>query len=395
MKNKNWAQILYCVFVFMFLLNPMVMAEEEIVIETAKVSAKWNLPYVSAHSAVLMDVQTGDVLYARDPHRQLPPASTTKIMTAILAFEMGQINEMAIVSEKADQVGESSIYLNKGDKITLGELLEGALIKSGNDACVAIAEKIAGGEEQFVEIMNKKALALGAYDTHFINTNGLPAKNHYSSAYDLALIARYGLQIPQFAEVVKQKYATISFEFPQKNQEVKNTNRLLFNYQAADGVKTGTTAAAGKCLVSSATKDERKLICVVLNAPDRFGDSKRLLEWGFNYTKHYSFGSQGDVIANYPYSQLEIPLVLAKDAVICIQEKDFKNLKTQIEIIKGVFPALKKDDILGYYNIMLEDRCLKRIPLVCREEIKNNPLGISGSFHLIIDEIMDFLENKG
>jgi D-alanyl-D-alanine carboxypeptidase (penicillin-binding protein 5/6) len=200
-------------------------------------------------------------------------------MTAILALELSQENEIVTVSEKADKTGESSIYLNKGDKIKMSELIEGALVKSGNDACVAIAEHTAGTMDTFVELMNKKALTIGAYNTHFVNPNGLPAKNHYSSAYDLALMARYALQNEKFAELVKTKYASITFDQPPKTEQFKNTNKLLWTYPFSDGVKTGTTNEAGKCLVASAHKDERKLICVVLNAPDRFGDAQRLFNW--------------------------------------------------------------------------------------------------------------------
>lgn len=260
--------------------------DEEITVETMSlVNPKLNVPSVTAHSAILIDAQTGEVLYERQSRKVCPPASTTKIMTAILALELSRDNEIVTVSEKADKVGESSIYLKKGDRIKMSELIEGALVKSGNDACVAIAEHTAGTVDSFVELMNKKALTIGAVNTHFVNPNGLPEKNHYSSAYDLALMARYALQNGKFAELVKTKYASITFDQPPKTEQFKNTNKLLWTYTFSDGVKTGTTNEAGKCLVASAHKEEQKLICVVLNAPDRFGDAQRLFNWGFENTK--------------------------------------------------------------------------------------------------------------
>ena len=237
---------------------------------------------VSADAAVLMDVATGNVLFNKQANKRRPPASTTKIMTAILGMELGRPDEVVTVSQKAADVGEATLHLDPGEKITLYELITGALVRSGNDACVAIAEQISGSEEQFVKLMNRKALALGAENTHFENTNGLPRKEHYSTAYDLALMARHGLEIPQFASITRQKETKIHFLKPDVFMDLRNTNKLLWNYPYADGVKTGTTTAAGKCLVASATKEGRQLLVVVLNAPDRFGDAKKLLEWGFD-----------------------------------------------------------------------------------------------------------------
>lgn len=259
---------------------------EDITVETmTMIDQHWSVPAITAHTAILMDAQTGEVLYERQSRKVSPPASTTKIMTAILALELSKGDEIVTVSEKAGAVGESSIYLNKGDKIKMSELIEGALVKSGNDACVAIAEQTAGTVDSFVELMNKKVLTIGGYNTHFVNPNGLPAKNHYSCAYDLAIMARYALQNDQFSELVKTKYASISFDEPPKIEQFKNTNKLLWSYPFTSGVKTGTTNEAGKCLVASANKENRKLICVVLNAPDRYGDSQKLFNWGFGNTK--------------------------------------------------------------------------------------------------------------
>lgn len=367
----------------------------EMIVETSNLSSgKWTLPYVTAHSAVLLDLETGELLYDRDGNVQRPPASTTKIMTAILALELTEPEEITTVSEKAGGVGESSIYLDKGDKIKIGELLEGALLSSGNDACVALAENTAGSQDEFIRLMNQKAASLGAYNTNFVNPNGLPDPNHYSTAFDLALITRYAMNNPQFAEIVSQKYSVISFEEPRKSQNAKNTNKLLWNYSLADGVKTGTTNAAGKCLVASASKDGRRLICVVLNAPDRFGDAQRLLQWGFDYTGIIEIGKKGDVAGNFPISDTEIPLVLGEDIRLCLEKDTIKGLKMQINLRTEIDYPIKEGDILGHYQIYAEDKLLKEVPLLAQHD-GENPGNLPGRVRIFVDDLLDFFAKKG
>lgn len=288
---------------------------------------------VSAAAAVLMDVTTGDVLFGKQADTRRPPASTTKIMTAILGLELGRPDEVVTISQKAAAVGEATLHLDPGEKITLYELITGALVRSGNDACVAIAEHIAGSEEQFVKLMNKKALALGAQNTNFENTNGLPRKEHYSTAKDLALMARHGLQIPQFASITRQKETEIHFLEPDVFMDLRNTNKLLWNYPYANGVKTGTTTAAGKCLVASATKEGRQLLAVVLNAPDRFGDAQKLLEWGFEETETVRLVDAGQ-IAEFPSAKKSVQVFISNpielNSVPLLSENEVKGdlLKT-------------------------------------------------------------------
>lgn len=388
--------LVLCIFLADPAFAEITISTDEITIETAKVSGgKWTLPYVTAHSAILMDAQTGDILYERDAHKQRPNASTTKILTAIVALELAGLDEVVTVSAKADKVGESSLHLNKDDKLKLGELIEGALVKSGNDACVAIAEQTAGSLDNFMKLMNLKAVTLGAFNTHFINPHGLPDKNHYSTAYDLAVIARYGLSIPEFSKIVQRKVATVNYEHPQKNKVINNTNKLLYNYPLADGVKTGTTNAAGKCLIASASKNGRRLICVVLNAPDRFGDAQRLLEWGFNNTKIVDMGKKGDLVTYHPSYQESLPVALGRDVILCIETARINNIRLQVEFIKGVYPPINKGDFLGNYNIYMAEKLIKEVPLVAGESSIGNPLDFSGSLNLFIDKALDIMGIKG
>lgn len=387
--------------ILFLLISNMVYADitisfDDMTVETSKAaSSTWNLPYISAHSAILMDAESGDILYERDAHKQRPPASTTKIVTAIVALELAGLDEIVTVSEKADKVGESSLYLNKGDQLALGELIEGALVKSGNDACVAIAEQTGGSLDSFLRLMNIKAISLGAYNSNFTNPHGLPARDHYSTAYDLAVIARYGLNIPVLAKIVQQKVSTINFDHPPKNRIVNNTNKLLYNYPFADGVKTGTTVAAGKCLVASATKNGRKLICVVLNAPDRFGDAKRLLEWGFNNTKLIQIGKEGETVTSHPLFEGKLPVMLGKDVLFCIQTSKIDRLRLQAEFRKGIYPPVKKGQLVGNYNVYLDDILIKAVPLVAGEGFMGHPLDYAGKLNLIVDHALDIIGIKG
>jgi D-alanyl-D-alanine carboxypeptidase (penicillin-binding protein 5/6) len=235
---------------------------------------------LTAQSAVLMDAGTGDILYGKNPLEPRHPASTTKMMTALLALERGRLEQPVRISSAAASVGEASVGLKASDVLTLEELLYGALISSGNDASVALAEATAPSQEEFVSMMNLKAKCLGALNTRFVNTNGLPDAGHMTSAYDLALIARAALQHPVFASIVKQKNHRLVWTYPEKTAELTNTNRLLWADGRITGVKTGTTDVSGKCLVASMTDHGQTWIAVVLNAPDRYGDVMKLFRAG-------------------------------------------------------------------------------------------------------------------
>lgn len=329
---------------------------------------------VGAEAAVLMDVSTGDVLFDKQAFKKKPPASTTKIMTAILGLELGKPDEVVTVSPKAAAVGESTLHLDPGEKIPLYELITGALVRSGNDACVAIAEQIAGTEENFVKLMNRKALTLGAENTNFVNTNGLPTKNHYSTAYDLALMARYGLQNPAFASITRQRETEIHFLEPDVLMNLRNTNKLLWNYPYADGVKTGTTNAAGKCLVASATKDGRQLVTVVLNAPNRFGDAQKLLEWGFGQTQTFKLAEAGQVMGEFPLAGLKpVAAFLEAPVEVSIRQQDRDQLKTKIVWERGPELPLNAGERLGRYEVWLEDKKLKSVPLINEREVLSPP----------------------
>lgn len=237
------------------------------------------VPAVTAEAAVVMDLDTGAVLYGKGEHERRPPASLTKVMTGYLAVKQGDLEQVVTVSEQAAATGESSLNLKAGDRLTFGNLLYGALMKSANDACVALAEQMAGSEQLFVQNMNLQACLLGCADTNFCNSNGLPAEQHYSSAYDLAVMTRAAMQDPVFADIVQQQQYTVRWQ-DGRRLLVRNTNRLLREYPGAIGVKTGTTNEAGQCLIAVAQKEGKRVIVVVLKSKNRFYDAVALLDYG-------------------------------------------------------------------------------------------------------------------
>ena len=238
-------------------------------------------PRVGAGAAVLMDAATGQVLWADHAYRQMDPASTTKMMTAYLVIRAGGLQRAVTVSRRAAGTPGSRMRLAPRDRYTLMDLLRGLLLPSGNDAAVALAEAESGSVPTFVAEMNRAARALGAYQTHFVNPNGLTARGHYSSAYDLALIARAALQLPVFQHLVSTPEDRVTELGRGSWRALHNSNRLLETFPAIDGVKTGTTNAAGPCLVASATRRGTQLIAVVLRAPHRWQAAADLLRWGF------------------------------------------------------------------------------------------------------------------
>jgi len=239
------------------------------------------LPYISSSYYCLVDGKSGQAIVSRQADVMRPVASTTKMMTAILTVEYASPDEIAVVSQHAGRTPQYSTGLRADQKILVSELLKVALIRSANDASVVLAEHVAGDEQFFAHLMSKKAFAIGAANTHFRNASGLPATDHYSTAYDLAQIGRYLLNNDYLRSIVATRQTTFKHPGYQQPMIIQNTNTLLDTYSGADGIKTGTTNAAGKCLVASATRNKRQLIAVSLKSGDRRNDCATLLEYGF------------------------------------------------------------------------------------------------------------------
>ncbi|MBR2476902.1 MAG: D-alanyl-D-alanine carboxypeptidase [Clostridia bacterium] len=255
---------------------------------------------LSAHSAVVINTVTGDVVYEKSAYTTMPMASTTKIMTAICAIENGDLDGMVKVHPSAVGVEGSSMYLGHGEELTLRDLLYGLMLSSGNDAAVAIAVHISGGVDEFANLMNETAKKIGAKDTCFANPNGLDDDNHYTTAYDLAMITRYGMSLPEFAEIVSSKTAKVPWQGRDYPRTLNNHNKLLNMYEGCDGVKTGFTKKSGRCLVSSATREGYQVIAVTLNAPNDWNDHMAMLDYAFANYENKTVISADDYLCTVP-----------------------------------------------------------------------------------------------
>ena len=245
---------------------------------------------ISAQKAILMDAETGRVIYEKDADSRSLIASTTKIMTALVICEQCNVLDRMRVPKEAVGIEGSSMYLKEGEILTIQELLYGLMLQSGNDAAVALAIYCGGTVEGFAELMNDKARQLGLDNTHFVNPNGLDAPGHYSTAADLAVLAAYAMKNPVFSMTVSAKTVRIG------QRTLTNHNKLLWRYPGADGVKTGYTKKAGRILVSSAIKDGRRLVAVTINAPDDWNDHKLLLDQGFKGFELQQIITKGQVL---------------------------------------------------------------------------------------------------
>ena len=283
-----------------------------------------------------MDAATGKVIYEKEADLRLPPASTTKIMTAILTLESGRsLVEKFTVSKAATRVPASKLYLRPGQSLTIEELLYGIMLASANDAAVVLAEGIAGSVERFGELMTKKAHDLGATNSHFTNPHGLTATDHYSSARDLAILFRYAMKNQTFREIVQTKFSSVTSttlvrkKVVPRRIAVRNHNRLLWNYDGAIGGKTGYTHAALKCFVGAVQRNGTTLIVAILGARDQWGDTKRLLEYGFD---HYDMlkgapGSPGKAAA----MEQQVGVRADRMAAVAMPAQE----KSQIKISEG------------------------------------------------------------
>lgn len=237
----------------------------------------------SGESAALIDVKSGRLLYSQQGDKRMRIASLTKIMTAIVAIEQGNLSDMVKVSKNAYGKEGSSIYLKLGEEMSLHHMLYGLMLRSGNDAATAIAEHIGGSEQGFVYLMNEKARELGMTRSNFMNPHGLDHDDHYSTANDMAKLTAYALHNPVFREIVKTEIKKVPDPSETWDRVWSNKNKMLNIYEGADGVKTGYTKIAKRCLVSSATRNGQQLAVVTLNDPKDWMDHSRLLDWGFNH----------------------------------------------------------------------------------------------------------------
>ncbi|MFC2948256.1 D-alanyl-D-alanine carboxypeptidase family protein [Virgibacillus sediminis] len=335
-----------------------------------------------AKSAVLMERDTGEVMVDKNAHEQLPPASMTKVMTLLLIMEELEyggldLEEMVRVSDKAASMGGSQIFLEAGEEMAVKDLLKGIAVASGNDASVALAERIAGSEEAFVKKMNEKAAELGLENTHFQNTTGLPADDHYSTAYDMAIMAKELLKYESITD-----YTSIYEDYLRKGEDnefwLVNTNKLVRFYPGVDGLKTGFTNEAKYCLTATAKKNDMRVIAVVMGADtpkERNSAVSGLLDYAFNHYETTKLFDKGDSITSLNLLKAENDHinVITSQSISTLHEKGQapEDIKTKVKIDENITLPLKKGDQVGTLIIENENELLSETELIVESDVDN------------------------
>ena len=314
---------------------------------------------LSARHAILLDAQTGRVLFERNADAKSLIASTTKIMTALVVSQQCNVLDRVRIPKEAVGIEGSSMYLQEGEILTIQELLYGLMLHSGNDAAVALAIYCGGTVEGFAEMMNDKAYMLGLKNTHFVNPHGLDAPGHYSTAEDLATLAAYAMEDPIFYRTVSAKTVTIGTRY------LTNHNKLLWRVEGADGVKTGYTKAAGRILVSSATRLSRRLIAVTIDAPSDWEDHKQLLEKGFSEFSVGEIAKKGVVLGTKAIiggQEGTVELLAGEGFSYALAPGE--NPRIVISGQNFVYAPIARGQSAGYAYVMLEEKIIGKIPLI-------------------------------
>ena len=341
---------------------------------------KKSTPEVSAKSAILIDLEENEVLFEKNAHERLPMASTTKIMTALVVCDTMALDTVVSIPKSAVGVEGSSVYLKAGELMSIKDLLTALLLESANDAAEALAIVSAGSVEEFAKRCNEKAQELGLKNSNFTNPHGLFDQNHYTTAYDLAIISAHALKNPQIREIVSTKTARIPLDVSEQNpfgngvRHLKNHNKMLSTYEGAIGMKTGYTKKSGRCLVSAAKRESLTLIAVTLCAPDDWRDHTAMLDYGFENFEYRTFFEKGEFKYDYPVSNgIAQTVTLTNNAPLrALIKKGEAPAKTDIEAhFRFAIAPIKKDQIFATLIITLNDKKL-RASLVSTADVASN-----------------------
>lgn len=337
---------------------------------------------VNAKAAVLMEASTGQILYESNPDEQLPIASVTKIMTMLLimeALDSGkiQMDEMVTASERAKSMGGSTMFLETGEQLSVHDMLKGIAVASANDGCVAMAEHIAGSEAGFVQMMNDRAKELGMEHTQFVNTNGLDADGHYSSARDVAIMSRALISHEKIFE-----FTTIWMDSLRDGKfQLANTNKLVRFYKGANGLKTGSTSKAKCCLSGTAKRDDMQLIAVVLGAPtskERFASASSMLDYGFaNYAVKKQV-TQDESLGTVKVTKGEADVVnaVAKDTYSMLSAKGAQNaIEKNVQLDSEICAPVEKGQVIGKAEIVSDGQVIAQVDVVAGETVAKKPFG--------------------
>ena len=341
-------------------------------------------PDIEVRTAILMDHHSNEILYELNPDEHIYPASMTKIMTSIIAFDLLQNNKISlddkiVISEKAwhmSQSGYSSMFIMPNDQVSVEDLLKGIVIVSGNDACVALAEGIAGTEENFIDMMNEKAQEIGMLDTNFANSSGITDPDNYSTVRDIALMSKYLIeQYPEYYPMYKEKEFTWDRTGGEPITQF-NRNRLLFKNIGADGVKTGYLDAEKYSLASSIKKGSRRLIAVgsgFNTKAKRTSQSIKLLSWGFRNTDTFQISKEEETFFDIKVwlgTKEEVKGITKEDLYVTLNKKNIRNFRVVLEYDGPVKAPIKKDQKIANLKVLNKEEVLKTIPIFSSEDIK-------------------------
>jgi len=327
-------------------------------------------PNVEGKAYILIDGETGQVLYGKGIDEKLNPASTTKILTTIIALEKGNLQDIVTISKNVPLVEGTKVYLREGEKIELEKLLHAAMIHSANDAALAIAEHIGGSQENFAKMMNEKAKGIGANNSNFINPHGLTAEGHLTTAYDLALISKYAMENPKFRELAQEK--VYDWEGEEWQTRLININRFLWRMDESTGIKPGYTSAARYTLAASAKRDNQELIAVILGSSDAriWDDAKNLLNYGFANFQSLSLTKIDEVVATIKVADnQEVNLVPTRSSSIAVESNGENNVEKRL-VLSDISLPIEAGKILGELVISVNGEEKEVIPVKALEEVK-------------------------
>lgn len=339
---------------------------------------------VSAHAAVLLEPTSGDVVYARNGTERLPMASTTKIMTTLVALNKAEdLKRSYAIPQEAVGIEGSSIYLQAGEHLTLEELLYGVMLESANDAATAVAILVSGSVENFANEMNAMAVSLGLADTHFTNPHGLDDPEHYTTALNLAKLAAYALDDPTFAKIVSTTRYTIPLQDGEGTRVLVNHNRLLRHYTDVIGVKTGFTKTSGRCLVSAAEQNGVRMVAVTLDAPDDWQDHRTLLDYGFTKYEAVMLAAPGEISVSLPCVGGELTAANTDGLTMVLP---VGTTITQTVESRGLwFPPVACGQTVGYVRFFADGKEIGTLPLYATVGV-DAPTKERG----ILEKILDF-----
>lgn len=336
---------------------------------------------INSKSALLMDAGTGTILYEKNIHEQLPPASVTKIMTMLLVMEALDSNKISlddkvVISERASKMGGTQLYLEPGEIKTVEELMKGVAIRSANDASLALGEFIAGTEELFIQQMNNRAKELGMENTTFINTNGLPAEGHVTTAYDIALMSRELLNHKDVHKWLTTWMDTVIVGKRESPQSLVNTNRLINTYQGANGIKTGYTSEAMHCLSASATRGNTTFIAVVMAAPSsqiRFSEAAKLLDYGFANYNTVEIAKKNSTIENVLLNKgkdTKVEVVSKDNLNALVKKGDENKVEKEIVLPPSVTAPVTQGEKIGEIIARIDGKEIGKVDLIAKESVE-------------------------